>query len=225
MDLDKEQIENTMIEKFADLVGKRVLEVGCGDGRVTSLLAKKTGELVAIDPEEGCVAEARENIKGVDFRVGSGEALEFESGSFDLVIFTMSLHHHRNCGEALREAHRVLRRGGQLILLEPARDGELQRLFHLFADETEAIEKARDAIDGADFYPECRETFYKDWVFEDKEELYDYHFEHYGDSHYDGSIVGSMNELLGERIDERPIVVKDKLEIVSMRKENRRREG
>jgi ubiquinone/menaquinone biosynthesis C-methylase UbiE len=225
VELDKEQIESTMIEKFADLEGKRILEVGCGDGRVTSFLAEKTGGLVAIDPEEGCIAEARENIKGADFRVGSGEALEFDNGSFDLVIFTMSLHHHRNCNEALREAHRVLGNGGQLILLEPALDGEIQRLFHLFTDETEAIEKARDAIGVSDFYLEYSETFTKNWVFEDSEELYNYHFEHYGDSHYDGIIVGSMNELLGEKINERPIPVKDKLEIVSMRKENRRREG
>jgi ubiquinone/menaquinone biosynthesis C-methylase UbiE len=225
MELDKEQIENTMIERFADLEGKRILEVGCGDGRVTAFLAEKAENLIAIDPEEGCIVEARENIKGVDFRVGSGEALEFEGDSFDLVIFTMSLHHHRNCERALREAYRVLDKGGQLLILEPAIDGQIQRLFHLFTDETEAIEKARNAIGAPDFCPDRRETFYKDWVFEDKEELYNYHFEHYGDSHYDGSIVGSINELLGERIDERPIIVKDKLKIVSMRKENRRREG
>jgi ubiquinone/menaquinone biosynthesis C-methylase UbiE len=220
MEIDKEQIENSMIEKFADLEGKRILEVGCGEGRVTEFLAGKAGDLVAIDTDEKCIAGAREAVKNADFRVGSGEALKFDGGSFDLVIFTMSLHHHRDCKKALREAHRVLERDGRLLLLEPALDGEIQRLFHLFTDETEAIEKARDAIDGSPFYPECRETFYKDWVFEDKEELYDYHFEHYGDSRYDGSIVGSMNELLGEKIHERPITVRDKVNIIAMRKDN-----
>lgn len=220
MEIDKNQLENRMIEKIADLEGKRILEVGCGDGRVTAFIAEKAENLIAIDPEEGCIAEARKNIRGVDFRVGSGEVLDFEGGSFDLVIFTMSLHHHGDCERALKEARRVLDKRGQLLILEPLPDGEIQRLFHLFADETEAIEKARHAINRAAFIPERREIFCKYWEFKDKEELYNYHFEHYGDSHYDGSIVGSMNELLGERIDERPIVVKDRLEIVSMRKEN-----
>jgi ubiquinone/menaquinone biosynthesis C-methylase UbiE len=220
MEIDRKHLENSMIEKFVDLEGKHILEVGCGGGRVTAFIAEKAENLIAIDPDEGCIAKARENIRGVDFRVGSGEALDFEGGSFDLVIFTMSLHHHGDCEMALKEARRVLDKSGQLLILEPVLDGEIQRLFHLFTDETEAIEKARHAINRAAFFLERRETFYKDWVFEDKEELYNYHFEYYGDSHYDGSIVGSMNELLGERIDERPIVVKDRLEIVSMRKEN-----
>ena len=78
MELDKEKIEIGMIEQVADLKGKQVLEVGCGDGRLTLLLAGKSGKLIAIDPDDACIAEARRNIRGVDFRLGSGEALEFE---------------------------------------------------------------------------------------------------------------------------------------------------
>jgi ubiquinone/menaquinone biosynthesis C-methylase UbiE len=201
MELDRENVEIGMIRRYTPLEGKRVLEVGCGDGRVTALLSEEAGDLVAID-----------------FRIGSGEALEFDNESFDLVMFTMSLHHHRDCKKALREAHRVLKREGQLILLEPAIDGEIQRLFHLFIDETGGIEGALDAINDSQFYIEHCKTFTKNWVFEDSKELYDYHFKHYGDSSYNGSIIGSINEMLGERMDERPIVVRDKITIVSMRK-------
>jgi ubiquinone/menaquinone biosynthesis C-methylase UbiE len=224
MELDKEQIENGMIEKFADPDGKGILEVGCGDGRVTSFLAEKAAELVAIDPDRECIAGAREAVKNADFRVGSGEALEFDDESFDLVMFTMSLHHHRDSKLALGEAYRVLKKEGRLVVLEPAVDGEIQRLYHLFTDEIKAIENALDAIESSDFYLERRETFYKDWVFEDKEEVYNYHFEHYGDSRYDGSIVGSINGLLGDRINEKPVIIKDKLEIFSMRKNSQRRD-
>jgi ubiquinone/menaquinone biosynthesis C-methylase UbiE len=220
MEIDRKRIENSMIEKFSDLEGKRILEVGCGDGRVTAFLAEKASALVAIDPDEGSIAEARENIEGVHFKTGSGEALQFENESFDLVIFTMSLHHHGDSEMALKEARRVLDKGGRLLILEPAIDGEIQRLFHLFSDETEAIERARHAINRSSFFLERREIFCKYWEFDDKDELYAYHFAHYGDSRYDGSIVDRMNELLGEIIDERPIAVKDKLEIISMRKEN-----
>jgi len=219
MEIDSEQREKRVIQKFADLKGKRILEVGCGDGRVTELLCEEAGEVIAIDPDESSIAEAREHIQGVDFRIGSGESLEFDDESFDLVLFTMSLHHHRNCRRALREAHRVLGKEGQVILLEPTLDGEIQRLFHLFGtDEAKGIERAFGAINDSPFYQEYCETFSKNWVFEDSKELYDYHFEQYGDSRYDGSIVDSINELLGERIDEKPIVVSDRIRICSMRK-------
>jgi len=220
MELDKEKIEIGMIERLADLKGDRVLEVGCGNGRLTLLIAGKSGELVAIDPDDASIAEARRNIRGVDFRIGSGEALEFEDESFDLIIFTMSLHHHTDCVMALREAQRTLKKDGMLVVLEPAVDGEIQRLYRLFADETPAIERALGAINGSDFNLEQHEIFYRNWVFEDKEELYSYHFENYGNTDCNAGIISSMNELLAEKINDKPVIVRDKLEIFSMRRES-----
>ncbi|MBW2650175.1 MAG: class I SAM-dependent methyltransferase [Deltaproteobacteria bacterium] len=224
MELDKEKIEIGTIERFANLKGSRVLEVGCGDGRLTVLLAGKSGELVAIDPDDACIAEARRNIRGVDFRIGSGEAMEFEDESFDLIIFTMSLHHHTDCAQALREAHRTLGKDGRLVLLEPAIDGEIQRLYHLFVDETPAIERALGAINGSDFDLEQQETFYRNWVFRDKEELYSYHFENYSSADYDAGIVSDMNKLLGEKINDKPVIVKDRIKIFVMRKKDKKKD-
>ena len=51
MNLNKGEIEIGMIERFVDLEGKRILEVGCGSGRMTSLLAERSAKLVAIDPD------------------------------------------------------------------------------------------------------------------------------------------------------------------------------
>jgi len=219
MELDKEKVEIGMIERLADLEGNRVLEVGCGDGRLTGLLAGKSGELVAIDPDDASIAEAKRNISGVDLKIGSGEEMGFEDESFDLVIFTMSLHHHTDCALALREARRTLKKDGMLIVLEPAVDGETQRIYHLFVDETLAIERALGAINSSDFNLEQRETFYKNWVFDDKEELYSYHFENYNNADYDAGIVSNINKLLREKINDKPVILRDKLEIFSMRRE------
>ena len=219
MELDKEKVEIGMIERLADLEGNRVLEVGCGDGRLTGLLAGKSGELVAIDPDDASIAEAKRNISGVDLKIGSGEEMGFEDESFDLVIFTMSLHHHTDCALALREARRTLKKDGMLVVLGPAVDGETQRIYHLFVDETLAIERALGAINSSDFNLEQRETFYKNWVFEDKEELYSYHFENYNNADYDAGIVSNINKLLREKINDKPVILRDKLEIFSMRRE------
>ncbi len=97
-----------------------------------------------LDPEK--VKEARETISGVDFRIGSGENLEFADGCFDLVIFTFSLH-HQNSETAIGEGARVLRKGGRMLIIEPVNDGEIERLFGLLRDETNEIVQAQKAID------------------------------------------------------------------------------
>lgn len=75
---------------------KRVLEVGCGDGEVASLLARAGLSVVALDADEKTVALAKS--RGVDAR--RAEWPDFSDGSFDAVVFTRSLHHVRDCAEA-----------------------------------------------------------------------------------------------------------------------------
>lgn len=58
------------IEEFVRLNGKTLLEVGCGDGRLTGLLAEKAGAITAIDPDHKRIEAARKNIKGIKFWVG-----------------------------------------------------------------------------------------------------------------------------------------------------------
>jgi ubiquinone/menaquinone biosynthesis C-methylase UbiE len=91
MERDQGKKEFEKIEEIASLDGKVALEVGCGDGLVSAFLASKVKNLVAIDPDKEALEKAKENIQGVDFRLGSGEKLEFEDESFDLVLFTLSL--------------------------------------------------------------------------------------------------------------------------------------
>ena len=50
------------IMPFADLANKQVLEVGCGDGRITSLLAGKSEKRIAIEPDAGVVIPSRTKL-------------------------------------------------------------------------------------------------------------------------------------------------------------------
>ena len=101
--------------KLVDVSGKEVLEIGCGDGRITSQLMGKTKSLVAIDPDLESIAEATIHARGSDVRIGSGEHLEFPSACFDVILFTLSLH-HQDSRLALREAERVLRDQGRVLM-------------------------------------------------------------------------------------------------------------
>ncbi len=77
MEEDREKSDTGGNIGVADLKGRRVLEIGCGDGRVTAMLAGIPQRLVAIDPDAGCIEKARHQIAEAVFAAGSGEALPF----------------------------------------------------------------------------------------------------------------------------------------------------
>lgn len=212
---DQEQITRQRIEKIVSLQDKEVLEIGCGQGRVTSMLANNRCGLVAIDPDQEQIAKARERWPGIDFRVGSGHDLEFADDSFDLVLFTLSLHHQQS-NIALKEAGRVLRQNGKILALEPALDGEVQVLSTLFEDEAPALIYARQAIKECALCMEDTDIFHTTWVFEDLEELYAYHFAYY-QREFDRDTAKRVDEFLGEKADSKPLLLKDKLIIYTLK--------
>ena len=77
-----------MVPSFA---GRRVLEIGCGDGRVTRLYAASAASVVAIDPKAESVAALRAELPAVDARAIGIEDLDLPPHSFDVVIFSWSL--------------------------------------------------------------------------------------------------------------------------------------
>jgi ubiquinone/menaquinone biosynthesis C-methylase UbiE len=100
-----------------------VLDVGCGTGAVTRVLAEMRGvsEVVGVDPSSIFVEKARELGKGhpqLSFRTGDGRAVPFADASFDLVVFHTTLCHLPDPENALHEAWRVLRAGGWLAVFD-----------------------------------------------------------------------------------------------------------
>lgn len=151
MEYDKAHVSINTIRQCTVFNDKAVLEIGCGQGKASSFLATGTRTYTGIDPDHEAIKTARENHGHVDFRIGTGESLEFDDASFDIVLFTLSLHHHHDCGRALDQAHRVLKDSGTLIITEPAVEGEFQQFFHLFNDETDQIQAAYNSIQNSRF--------------------------------------------------------------------------
>ena len=100
--------------------GARVLEVGCGTGVITQMIGALPGvaEVVGIDPSEGLVARARDRYPALKFDVGDGQALPYDDQTFDEVVFATTLCHIPDPSVALKEARRVLRPGGSLLVYE-----------------------------------------------------------------------------------------------------------
>lgn len=99
-----------------DRPGCRVLDLGTGGGHVAYAAAAAGAEVVAYDlsAEMLAVVAQESRARGLDIatRQGPAEALPFDSGAFDVVLSRYSAHHWRDFNAGLREAARVLRRGG-----------------------------------------------------------------------------------------------------------------
>jgi ArsR family transcriptional regulator len=111
-------------EILAALVPERLVAVdaGCGDGFLTEVLADRCARVLAFDHSPQRLAAARRRIRAgnVTFRQGEVDALPLEDGSTDAVFLSMVLHHVPEVGAALREARRVLRPGGRVVVADLA---------------------------------------------------------------------------------------------------------
>jgi len=207
------------IVKHSELENKKILEIGCGTGRISALLSKETNLLVAIDPDENAIQKAKANIPGVDFKVGSGEKLNFSDNFFDGVIFTLSLH-HQNSRKALREASRVVKTGGKILIIEPVIEGEVERVFAFLHNENKDKRLAQKAIMDSGLSIVASEVFTATWIFSNEDDLFQSMFEYY-DMPFDSDIALKISNLLGEKRKLNPIVLVDTMIIQSLKKKER----
>jgi ubiquinone/menaquinone biosynthesis C-methylase UbiE len=94
--------------------GERVVDVGCGTGALTSVLAQLVGpdHVAAADPSEPFVDQCRANVPGADVRVGPAEALPFADRIFDRALAQLVFHFVADPAAAAGEMTRVTRHGG-----------------------------------------------------------------------------------------------------------------
>jgi SAM-dependent methyltransferase len=101
----------------------RILEVGCGTGVLTRVLARRpgAGAVVGVDSASFLLDKARElaaDLANVSFAQADGRALPFAAATFDAVVFDSTLSHVPGPERALAEAYRVLRADGWLAVFD-----------------------------------------------------------------------------------------------------------
>lgn len=98
----------------------RVLDVGCGSGWATRLLADYAinGRVTGIDISDEMIQLARESSKdhqNADFEIASAEQLPFNTDEFNNAFSMESLYYYRDLPRALSEIHRVMKNGGLFV--------------------------------------------------------------------------------------------------------------
>lgn len=100
-----------------------IADLGAGEGTFSQLLAQRAEKVIAVDNSEKMVefgaSVARENgYLNLEYRLGEIESPPIEDGTVDLAFFSQSLHHAGHPDLAIAAAHRILKPGGRIIILD-----------------------------------------------------------------------------------------------------------
>lgn len=113
-------LAHTMIALLPPLT---VADLGAGEGTLSQLLAKTAQKVIAVDNaskmvEFGSQLAKKHGFKNLEYRLGDIEDPPIAKGSVDLAIFSQALHHAIHPERAIAAAHRMLRKGGRVVVLD-----------------------------------------------------------------------------------------------------------
>jgi ubiquinone/menaquinone biosynthesis C-methylase UbiE len=94
--IDPDGVEIVTMKELVDLRDLRIVEIGCGDGRLTFECGREAASVVAVDSDEDAIRKARAETpnalrRRIRFEVADAAQLELPKGEFDLALFSWSL--------------------------------------------------------------------------------------------------------------------------------------
>jgi ubiquinone/menaquinone biosynthesis C-methylase UbiE/DNA-binding transcriptional ArsR family regulator len=115
-----------------------VADLGAGEGLLSELLARRCKKVFAVDNSEkivefGIAKAKKNNLKNLEFRLGDLQNPPIEPASVDLVILSQALHHAEEPAKAIAGAFRILKAGGQVLILDLAKHN-FERAHELYGD-------------------------------------------------------------------------------------------
>jgi len=115
-----------------------IADLGAGEGLLSELLARRAKKVIAVDNSEKMVAfgadKARKNkLKNLEFRLGDLENPPIQPESVDLVVLSQALHHAANPRASIASSHKILREGGQIMILDLLRH-DFEQAHDLYGD-------------------------------------------------------------------------------------------
>ena len=100
-----------------------IVDLGAGDGMISQLLADRAKKVICVDSSKSMVRlgtdlAKRKGLSNLEYKLGDLEKIPLSANSVDLALMSQSLHHALHPEHALEEAYRVIKPGGQLIVID-----------------------------------------------------------------------------------------------------------
>ena len=146
-----------IVDKVANVKGNNLLDVGCGTGTLTKLIAEKSPKytVIGLDADQTALDISQKKVIGKDlnisFRQGFGQEMPFSDNSFDIVVSSLFFHHlSRSTKRAtLTEIRRVLKPGGILLIADWGKPTSIfQRILFFVVQLLDGFETTKDNVDG-----------------------------------------------------------------------------
>lgn len=115
-----------------------IADLGAGEGTLSQLLAKRAKKVIAVDNSEkmvefGADLAAKHGFDNLEFRRGDLEDPPIPAGSVDLALLSQALHHAATPARAVAAAHRILKKGGRIAILDLLAH-QFEKARELYAD-------------------------------------------------------------------------------------------
>lgn len=115
-----EPMYDVIVREIQKSQSGKILDVGCGNGNLFTLLPDGKYELFGVDFSQNMIREAEGKCGNkATFSVADAENLPFDSNAFDIIVCNASFHHYIHPDSVLDEMYRVLKDGGKLLIGDP----------------------------------------------------------------------------------------------------------
>lgn len=127
-----EQVLDAVLLRLLGHRGKRVLDVGCGTGRLAQAMSTEAGHVALMDPSTGMLEKARQRLGGcgnVSFFSGDIEKDVPPGGNYDVITAVSVMHHLASPGLAVENMKSALAPGGKIIIVDQVLKNNLTGLL------------------------------------------------------------------------------------------------
>lgn len=102
---------------FSKLKGKKILDVGCGQGTISKILSEAGANVYGIDLSETSINYVKKNYPEIKVKVGNALKIDFPNNYFDIVVCIGVLHHTPDTRKGFEECVRITKPGGKILIL------------------------------------------------------------------------------------------------------------
>ncbi len=146
-----------LIEECRLTPGSHAIEIGCGPGHVTNMMAQKGATVVGVDLSSEMVRQAKSLYPSLKFQEANVEDLPFADDTFDAALINFAIHHFARPEVACREIRRILAPGGRFVFAGPKE----QYGFGAFIEAVAAHHTLDDLPHGPIYMDAEKETYEK----------------------------------------------------------------